>query len=321
MATYGVIGSPTYAVAIADLYSMLNVLPDNSANLISAQDVRDVVAGLFEGIESLGSSVSMIATSSVYYQNLNLTSVQVGGISYNDNFTGSSIQSVLDRLFYPYTPPVLSLTSTPSVLEFGNTTTAVVLGYSVSAGINNTLTSTLYGPVNPPQLVGSPLAFGITYGTVGGNSVLSNLTSIFTFSVDDTGVSTGGINSVTTSVSYSLKRFWGTLPSASPLVTASSSTFSYSDVNTLSSELNSDYSQSRHIMTNSDYVVFIWPTNTIDLQGFPPKVFINGLSNNDWSKTRDNVIFINQYGYTASYDVWRFNNLQGMFTSSYVITT
>ena len=320
MATYGVFGSPTYAVAIPNLGSMLVVLPDNSANLISAQDVRDVVAGLYEGIASVSASLSSFATTSVTYVNNNLTSVEVGGITFNSNFTGSTVQEVFDRMFYPYTSPTLSLSSNTPILEYGDTST-VVLNFSATGGINNTITSFIYGPVNPPQSVSTPLAFGFTSGVVGSNGVLLNTPSIFTYSVNDTATSSGGITSVTTSVSWSSRRYWGTLPVSSSLITASSSGFTFSEVSTLSSELNEEYTQSRLIMTNSDYVVFVWPHNSVDLQSFPPKVYINGLVNNSWTKTRDNVVFTNQWGYTASYDVWRFNNIQGLFTFSYVITT
>lgn len=320
MATYGVFGSPTYAVAIPNLGSMLVVLPDNSANLISAQDVRDVVAGLYEGIASVSASLSSFATTSVTYVNNNLTSVEVGGITFNSNFTGSTVQEVFDRMFYPYTSPTLSLSSNTPILEYGDTST-VVLNFSATGGINNTIASFIYGPVNPPQSVSTPLAFGFTSGVVGSNGVLLNTPSIFTYSVNDTATSSGGITSVTTSVTWSSRRYWGTLPVSSSLITASSSGFTFSEVSTLSSELNEGYTQSRLIMTNSDYVVFVWPHNSVDLQSFPPKVYINGLVNNSWTKTRDNVVFTNQWGYTASYDVWRFNNIQGLFTFSYVITT
>jgi hypothetical protein len=122
-------------------------------------------------------------------------------------------------------------------------------------------------------------------------------------------------------VAWSLKRFWGTLPSSSPLVTVSSLPFAYSDVSSnLSGELASGVSQSRNITSNNNYVVFVWPTNAVDLSAFPPVMKVNGLPNNDWTKTRDNVVFTNQFGYTASYDVWRFNSIQPSYTLEYVIT-
>jgi hypothetical protein len=324
MATYGVIGSPTYAVAINDLGNMLVVLPDNSSNLITAQDVRDVVAGLYENIEGVSSSLVSIATSSLAYTNFNLTSVDVGGIPYNSFFTGSSIQSVLDRLFYPYTSPVLNLTVSQSLLEYGDTT-QVSLDWSVQAGINDIQSSNLLRPLQSPQILASPLAFGLTSGTLASNTPIINNVTVFTFSVNDLNnlvfPVTGGDNFATASLQWSLRRYWGTLSTGDALLSVSNLNFSYLDVSFLSSDLNEIYSQSREIMTNSDYVVFIWPNNSINLQSSPPKVFINGLPNNDWTKTRDGVVFTNQFGYTASYDVWKFNNIQGSFTSSYVITT
>ncbi len=145
---------------------------------------------------------------------------------------------------------------------------------------------------------------------------LQFLLTIFTFSVNDSITDT----IATASVDWSLSRYWGTLSAGNLLLTVTSSTFNFSDISTLNFELDSSYIQSREIMTNNDYVVFVWPNSGINLQSFPPKSFINGLANNDWTKTRDNIIFTNQWGYTSSYDVWKFNNIQGNFTSSYVIT-
>lgn len=324
MATYGVIGSPTYAVAINDLGLMLTVLPDNSSNLITAQDVRDVVAGLYENISSVSSSLISIATSSLAYTNNNLTPISLGGIPYNSFFTGSSIQTVLDRLFYPYTSPVISLTSTPNLLEYGNPA-QVVLDWSILAGINDIQSSNIIRPLQPNQVVSTPVAFGSTNSTLASNTPILNTLTIFTFSVNDLNLlvspNTGGDNFATTSVSWSLRRYWGALPVGHPLLIASTNTFSHSDISFLSSELNESYSQSREIMTNLSYPVFVWPNSVVDLQNFPPKSFINGLPNNDWIKTRDGVVFTNQFGYTSSYDVWVFPYAQGNYTFSYVITT
>jgi len=321
MATYGVIGSPTYAVAINDLYSMFNVIPDNSANLITAQDVRDVVAGLYENIESVSSSVTSIATSSLSYINTSLTSVEVGGIPFNSTFTGSSIQSVFDSLFYPYTTPSFSLVSVPSVLEYGDTSD-VSLSFNLVAGINDVQISEILRPLQTPYSFSPTVAFGSTSGIFGSNQVLPDTLTVFTFSVNDLNISvtpnTGGDNFSTASVSFSLRRYWGTLNSGS-LLSVSSSSFSHSDISSLSSELSEDYAQNRDIFTNNNYVVFVWPTNTVNLQSFPAKSFINGLPNNDWIKTRDGAVFTNQHGYTASYDVWVFNNIQGTYTFSYNI--
>jgi hypothetical protein len=316
MATYGVIGSPTYAVAINYLPGMLGVLPDNSANLIDAQDVRDVVAGLFENITVFGASLSSFASSSVSYTNPNPTTIELGGITFNSTFSAISLQHLFDTLLYPYTPPSLTFSLLPTTVEYGDSVTTATLYWYVNAGKNNVASATLLKPQDPNQSVSAPLAFNLSSGVSGGNLLSLNNLTIFTFSVDD-----GTNYSVTASVEYSLTRYWGVLDSSNVLTTVTNSNFSYTDVSLLNSELSSDYVQSREIMTNNNYVVFVWPTNVVNLQSIPPRVSINGLSNNDWIKTRDGVIFTNQYGYTASYDVWRFNYLQGSFTSSYTIAS
>lgn len=314
MATYGVPGSPTYAVAINSLVGMLDVLPDNSANLIDAQDVRDVVAGLYENFELISASFSSIATNSVTYTNSDPTTISVGGITFGSTFPSLTVQQIFDSLFYPYVPPSLTFSVLPSLVEYGDSSTTATLFWSVNAGKENVVSSTIFKPLDPIESVSTPTSFSLASGSSGLNTLVLNDVSIFTFSVND-----GNVYSTTTSVVPSLRRFWGTIGVGSDLVTVTSSTFSYSDVSALSSELSEGYTQSREIGTNNNYVVFVWPSNSVSLLTFPPKAYINGLPNTDWTKTRDNVLFTNQFGYTASYDVWRFNNVQGTFTSSYTI--
>jgi hypothetical protein len=316
MAVYGSPGSPTYAVAINSLFGMFDVLPDNSANLIAAQDVRDVVAGLYENIDSVSASLSIIGSSSVTYNNPDPTSVELGGIGFNTVFTNVSIQQVLDNLFYPYLPPTLNLTVSPSLIEYGDNVTTATLNWRIDAGINDVVSATLLKPIGSPETLSTPLAFTSSSGVSGLNLLNSNSISTFTLSVTDPAV-----YEVTVSVEPKLRRYWGTLPALSPLIGVSTSNFSVADISLFNSELSESFTQSREIFGNNEYVVFVWPTNPVNLQSIPPKVFINGIANNDWIKTRDSVVFTNQFGYTASYDVWRFNYIQGSFTSSYLITS
>jgi hypothetical protein len=314
MATYGTPGSPTYAVAINNLVGMLDVLPDNSSNLIDAQDVRDVVSGLFENIENFGASLSSFSSASVVYNNPNPTSVELGGVPFNSTFSSVSVQQVLDALFYPYLPPTLSLSVSPGVIEYGDTSSTATLNWNVTGGINNVISTILYRSLNPNQILTSPAAFTSSSGVLAPNTLNSTIISTFTLSVTEPTV-----YNLTASVNVSHRRYWGTLPSSSPLIGVSSSGFSFSDISFLNSELEEDYSQTRDIYGNNEYVVFVWPTSQVNLLSFPPKVYINGLHNNDWIKTRDSVIFSNNFGYTSSYDVWRFNHIQGGYTSSYTI--
>jgi hypothetical protein len=320
--TYGVSGSATYAVAIPEIYGMLSVLPDNTANQITAQQVRDVVAGLWDQLTGLSSSVTTIASASISYTNTELSTVEVGGLTINSTFSNITIQDLFDQMLYPYIAPIISLSSNPSVIEYGNTQD-VVLSWSIQAKKNDIVSSNIYRPLQAAQSVSTPTSFGSASGSFGSNQLVTNTINTFTFSVNDLDTfiipNTGGNNIITVTVSYSLSRFWGTISSSSPLATISSSTFSYSDINSLSSDLLSGYIQSRTITSNNDYVFFIWPSNVVDLVQFPPKVYVNGFANNDWVKTRNGVVFTNQWGYTASYDVWRFNYIQASNTLTYVI--
>jgi hypothetical protein len=64
------------------------------------------------------------------------------------------------------------------------------------------------------------------------------------------------------------------------------------------------------ISANGTYPVFVFPTNGVNLSSNPPAVMVNGMADNNWVKTRSNVVYTNQFGYTASYDVWRYGYLK-----------
>lgn len=319
---YGNPSSPTYSTPIADIYPMLNVLPDNTGNEISARNVRDVVTGLWENMKLIQASFSTPSPPFVFnYNNSNPTTVVVGGVSTQSTFSNNTLEQMFERMFYPYTPPILSLSVIPSLLEFGNTLSTVVLTWSFSSTKNPVVNAVISSPSSNQNVNNGLNAFLTISGVLGSNAVLPNVPTIFTFSVDDTNVNvlpnTGTVHTISATVDWSLKRFWGTLPASSPLMSVSTAPFNFSDVSGLNFDLLNGYTQSRNITTNNDYTVFIWPTNSADLTAIPPVMFVNGLPNTDWTRTRTGVIFTNQFGYTASYDVWRFNSLQPSYTLNY----
>ena len=325
MGPYGNPSSPTYSYPIMDIGLMLSALPDNTGNEITAMNVRDVVSGLWDTIELLSVSVSSVGSSASFnYTNLNPTTNRVGGLATQSTFSNESLTDILDRMLYPYTPPVFSLFARPSLLEFGNTTSTVNLSWSINSTKNSVVNGFIIRPASSVNVNPGLSPFTSVSGLLGSNVVLPNLPTTFTFSVNDINVfvipNTGAIHQTSVTVNWSLKRFWGTLSFVSPLVSVSSAPFSFSDVSTLSSDLLTGYTQSRNITTNNNYVVFAWPTNAVDLSTFPPVMEVNGLPNNDWTKTRSGVVFTNQYGYTASYDVWRFNSLQPSYTLNYKLS-
>ena len=111
------------ANVIADyryISDLLANIPDNNTNQIDAKDVRDAVWTLWNKVEdiNLGLSASGIniygTTSGTFSQDLRYdrtrvsTSAAVGGVPTGSTFSGT-LQDVLDRIFYPYTPPTCAL--------------------------------------------------------------------------------------------------------------------------------------------------------------------------------------------------------------------
>ena len=99
---------------------LLANIPDNNTNLIDAKDVRDAVWTLWNRVEdiSLGLSSSGSFSADLRYDRTRLSSAAaVGGVPTGSTFSGT-IQNVLDRIFYPYTPPTCSL-SGGGIRQFG----------------------------------------------------------------------------------------------------------------------------------------------------------------------------------------------------------
>lgn len=315
MSSLGTPGSATYSQSLSGIEEMMNVLPNNTANQINARNVRDVVLTLYDDIQGLSSSIS--STSSVTYTNLNPSSITVGGISTGSTFNNKTVQQIFDDMFYPYIAPTTSISVSPSVLEYGDSSTTLTAAWSIEAKKNNITSSTIRRPIGSIS-VATPLSNTNASGNVssGISSPSSYNTQTFTFSVYD-----GSTTVVkTTSSSWGLRRYWGTVASGHTLSITSTASVLYSDISSLSSDISSSYIQTRSITTNNDYVVFIWPTQSVDLSVTPAKCVIAGLGNTDWTKTRSSIVLTNQFGYTASYDVWRFNYIQSSNTFTYVLS-
>jgi hypothetical protein len=327
MSSLGTPGSATYAVTLSGVEDMMSVLPDNTSNQILASDVRNIVLSLYDDITGLSNS-SSVTSSNVYYTNNNPSSVTVGGWQSGSTFNNLSTQQIFDGLFYPYVQPVLSLSSSPSILEYGNTS-SIQLNWSVQAKKNNIVSSVIYKPfvvnqtIPNPRTLSTPSSNTTSSGNISAYPILNTTTS-FTMSVNDhdSVSNTGGVNNTSCQLLWSQRRFWGTLSTGNALLSVSSATFSYNNISSLNTDSSpiSTYVQTRSITTNNNYVVFIWPNSSVNLASSPYHVSIGGFSNNNWIKTRNNIPFTNQFGYTSNYDVWVFGQIQSPSTFTYVIT-
>jgi len=306
---------PTGGSSSANEYStiqeLLYKMPDNTANLIQAKDVRDSVYTLWERISTVEIIASQSASASSIYTNLFPTPYTVGGIPAGSTFSNQTMQQMFDALLYPYVAPGASLTG-GFYREYGDSN-VLTLSWSVTKH-SKSITTIVVNSI-PIVATGNNQS-----GSIPGQTATQNVNTSFTMTVSDIPNGTSTVTS-TTNATWDNRRYWGTLPVGHALTTISGLPFTHTNISVLSNELGSGYAQTRTITTNTDYVVFIWPHNSVDLSTNPPHVSIGGFGNNNWIKTRNNVQFTNQFGYTGTnYDVWVFGNTQAPDTFTYVIS-
>ena len=313
---------PSYGgSASANKYSsveeLLNKMPDNTANLIQAKDVRDSVYSLWEKISDVQTVASQSASASSYYTNLSPSvASNLVGIPPGSTFSSATMQEMWDKLLYPYVYPYAAL-SGGNTREFGSSN-AVTLSWTAT---KNTKTLTFITLKKNAGTIQNVVVTGNTQTGSLATTAVTNTNTTFSIEVVDSNTPSPSTVTAYTYVYWDNRRYWGTLPSGHALTTISSSTFSHADITALSNELGSGYTQTRSITTNFDYVVFIWPNNAVNLSTNPPHVSIGGFGNNNWIKTRSNVVFTNQNSYSGTtYDVWVFGNTQAPNTFTYVIT-
>jgi hypothetical protein len=307
--------APTGGSSSANEYStiqeLLYKMPDNTANLIQAKDVRDSVYTLWERISKVEITASQSASASVIYSNPLATPNTVGGIPAGTTFSNRTMKQMWDALLYPYIAPVASL-SGGFYREYG-ASNALILSWSVTKKSESITTIFVDGtPV---------VATGNSQTGTQSATATQNVNTPFNMTVSDIPNGSSTVT-VTTNATWDNRRYWGTLPVGHALTTVSSLPFTHANLSPLSNELGGAYAQTRTITTNFDYVVFIFPHNSsVDLSTNPPRVSIGGFGNNNWIKTRSNVQFTNQNGYSGTnYDVWVFGNTQAPNTFTYVIS-
>jgi len=135
-------GNPNVVADYRYISLLLDNIPDNTANLIDAKDVRDAIWTLWNrvddvviGLSSSGISIDGSTSSGTFSADLSYNRTRpssapaVGGVPTGSTFSGT-IQDVLDRIFYPYTAPSCSLSGGGSRLFNGNT--SVSLSFSVN---------------------------------------------------------------------------------------------------------------------------------------------------------------------------------------------
>jgi hypothetical protein len=342
MSTLGLYGSATYSETLTGIEQMMTVLPDNTANQITARNVRDVVLTLYDDIQSVSASASSIPAPFLY-TNPDLSSETIGGWPSGSSFNNVSLQTMFDTMFYKYVPPIISISAIPNQLEFGSTQ-PVVLTMNVTAKRNTVTSGNLLKPSgvpNPDPVLSGTLTSGVTSGPLTRTvSPILNITNTFTFSVSDLNTSvipsTGSANNNTTcSVTWANRRYWGVIdlsaevPSNPNLTLNPSATASIAGLFTdtlilgltgagygLGNEISSTRAMTKTMSGGGNYLVFAWPTS------FGTPTFYTGSSipNSAFTKIRSNSSFTNINGYSGTnYDVW-ISNTQYYASTSIQIT-
>ena len=94
-------GNPNVVADYRFITDLLDNIPDNTSNLIDAQDVRDAIWTLWNKIDDVivGLSSSGTFSADLSYNRTRLSSAAaVGGVPTGSTFSGT-IQDVLDNLF------------------------------------------------------------------------------------------------------------------------------------------------------------------------------------------------------------------------------
>ena len=328
--TYSGPPAPTGGSSSANSYSTIQELlvkiPDNTANQIQAKDVRDSVFTLWEKISGLSASIG--SNDVTYNRTSPSTSVTIGGVPNGSTFSGT-VQDVLDRVFYPYAAPSVSLSvSAPNPREFGYST-LLSLNWSVTKNGNSSITVIT---VDGSGVIPTGNSQGGTKTNVVGTYSVATInsstqqTNTFYMSAGD------GVSSPSTSATlyWQNQRYWGrvnlssignpnltTNPGLSTLVSTITTdsiikalTGASANGQLFGSELSTSKSKTYTGMDGSGWhLIFAWPSSVSS--SYTPVFTVNNLTNTAFTRVRTNSPLVNQYGITSNYEVWVSNTLQG----------
>ncbi len=280
----------TLSHTVEDLDQLLANLPDNNNNLIDPKDLRDTAFTLWNKIETVSASFSIMIGGSTDYDRATPTGISVGGAVVGSTFSGT-VQDALDKILYPYLAPIASLTG-GNTREFGSST-AVSLNWSVTKKSNSIVSIVVAGISITPT--------GGDQSGVQAATATQNVNTTLSMSAFD-GTNTATSNTI---VTWRNKRYWGTSATFGALNNAQILALSGAGVGS-GNELSNTLTQTRNgINGNGQFLVFAWPTSF-----GTPTFMVNGLQNTAYTKVNSALSFTNSFGYVNTYDVWMSNTAQ-----------
>ena len=324
----------TGSSASADRYStvdeLLTQIPDNTANLIVAQDIRDSVFTLWERISDVSLIAGSAASASAFFQNTDPTPVTVGGIAAGSTFpTPTDMQTMWNLLLYPYVAPGALLTYLGNANRQYGDSLSLTLDWTATKNSDNIISIQVpTSPSTSTTVPGVPVG-GWTTTQVGSQAATGthsltpakSQTNVFTMTVNDGTTAVNGTYTLT----WKNKIYWGSIDLSSignPNLTTNPGSYSLvstlctdSAIKTSSIQPNggSQLSDTKNKTYNGidgdgDYLIFAWPSNVTNAT--IPSFTVNGLSNTAFTRVRTNSSFSNEFGFVDEYEVWVSNTIQ-----------
>jgi len=310
-------GGSASANEYSTIEALLNKMPDNTANLIQAKDVRDSVYSLWEKISDVQITASQSASASSYYTNLNPSvASNLVGIPAGSTFSAATMQEMWDKLLYPYVYPYAAL-SGGDTREFGSSN-AITLTWTAT---KNTKTLTFITLKKNAGTIQNVVVTGNTQTGSLATTAVTNTTTTFSIEVVDNNTPTPSTVTAYTYVYWSNAVYWGkTSTFALPSMTIIGTKPAWADGAGIGVGKNIYNSGSRAGSYNGingagQYLVFAWPSSY-----GTPTFTINGLPNTAWTKIGTSISFTNMNSYVNTYDVWISNTAQNSPITSFVIS-
>ena len=308
-------GGSASAVEYSTIQELLFQIPDNTANLIQAKNVRNSIYTLWERISDVQTTASQSASASSFYTNLSPSvASNLVGIPAGSTFSSATMQEMWDKLLYPYVYPYASL-SGGDTREFGSSN-VVNLSWTAT---KNTKTLTF---ITLKKNGGTPQNVVVTGNTQTGSlstTAVTNTTTTFSIEVVDNNTPTPSTVYGYTYVYWSNAVYWGKTPTfALPSMTIVGTKPAWADGAGISSgkSLSGTRAGSYNSINGSgQYLVFAWPSSY-----GTPTFTINGLPNTAWTKIGSSISFTNMNSYVTTYDVWISNTAQNSPITSFVIS-
>lgn len=329
-------GSTVESFRYDQVVDLLNQIPNNTANLVRARDVRDSVFTLWERISELSITVASASTIPTTYVNPNPTTISVGGINPGTTFpTPQTIQEMFDAILYPYTSPISSLDVVGSISSTLPVSTQKEYGQSLSSILYWSVTKKSYpivsiivNGVSIPPTGNSQVGWRTVSGTYS-FPLPSSTSNNFSMIVND-GTS-NSTDSVT--ITWVNRIYWGSIDLSSlvypnPDLTSNPSYTTYISAIVTSnlikaldgasigsgSELSITKNKTYNgINGNGKYLIFAWPSSVNGAS--TPNFSVNGLPNTAFTRVKTSWPFTNTYNITTNYEVWVSNTAYNSATN------